>query len=60
MKQTLGDGRTALHGYSADGERVGSYDSVAGGITYVLRGIGGTLQGTVRRSPDQRLRSRYQ
>jgi RHS repeat-associated protein len=35
----VGDGRTTLHGYSADGERVGTWDSVAGGITYVLRGL---------------------
>jgi hypothetical protein len=39
MKQMIGDGRTTLFGYSADGERVGSYDSVAEGITYVLRGL---------------------
>ena len=42
MKQMVGDGRTTLFGYSADGERVGSYDSVAGGITYVLRGLDNT------------------
>jgi RHS repeat-associated protein len=39
MKQMVGDGRTTLFGYSADGERVGTYDSVTGGITYVLRGL---------------------
>ncbi|HPA79478.1 MAG TPA: RHS repeat-associated core domain-containing protein [Thermoanaerobaculales bacterium] len=39
MKQMVGDGRTTLFGYSADGERVGTWDSVAGGITYVLRGL---------------------
>jgi RHS repeat-associated protein len=39
MMQMVGDGRTTLHGYSADGERVGTWDSVAGGITYVLRGL---------------------
>jgi RHS repeat-associated protein len=39
MKQMVGDGRTTLFGYSADGERVGTWDSVTLGITYVLRGL---------------------
>jgi len=38
-KQMTGDGRNTVHGYSADGERVGTFDSVVAGITYVLRGL---------------------
>jgi hypothetical protein len=38
MKQMVGDGRTTLHGYSADGERAGTYDSVAGATHLVLAG----------------------
>ena len=37
--QMMGDGRNNLYGYSAAGERVGMYDSVVGGTTYILRGL---------------------
>lgn len=38
MMQMVGDGRTTLHGYSADGERVGTFDSVAGAADLVPAG----------------------
>jgi RHS repeat-associated protein len=44
MRQFDGSGRTTIHGYTADGERVGTYDSYApAGITYTLRNLDGKV-----------------
>jgi hypothetical protein len=45
MKQMVGDGRTTLHGYSADGERVGTWDSVAGPAHLVPAGQAPVIEG---------------
>jgi RHS repeat-associated protein len=44
MRQFDSSGRVTIHGYTADGERVGTYDSYApAGITYTLRGLDGKV-----------------
>jgi RHS repeat-associated protein len=39
VRQFDSSGRVTIHGYSADGERVVTYDSSLAGITYTLRGL---------------------
>jgi len=46
MRQMQGDGIVSIHGYSADGERIGTYTvggPFAGGITYTLRDLSGKV-----------------
>ncbi|OYW07135.1 MAG: hypothetical protein B7X11_00465 [Acidobacteria bacterium 37-65-4] len=50
MRQFIGGGRSEVHGYTADGERVGTYDSVLNGITYTLRGLDGKVLRVYRES----------
>jgi RHS repeat-associated protein len=39
MSGMTGGDRNTLYGYTADGERIGTYDNVEDGVTYTLRGI---------------------
>jgi hypothetical protein len=51
MRQFDSSGRVTIHGYSADGERVVTYDSTApAGITYTLRGLDGKVLRVYRES----------
>jgi RHS repeat-associated protein len=39
MSGMTGAGRNTIHGYSAAGERIATYDNVEDGVTYTLRGL---------------------
>jgi RHS repeat-associated protein len=51
MRQFDGSARTTIYGYTADGERVGAYDSYApSGVSYTLRGLDGKVLRVYRES----------
>jgi RHS repeat-associated protein len=50
MRQFDGSNRATVYGYTADSERVATYDSLLGTITYTLRGLDGKVLRVYRES----------